>query len=122
MPGNVPRRKSRAARVGANPAAAVLMASLTVACGRENGAQIDPARLNEELARVMYLVKNAEGFDYQIQVVCRGSGGNALTFICHVDATTPGHPLNEWDETVTCQPVQDVDVPRCATASGYTLQ
>lgn len=72
----------------------------------------------------MYLVTNAQGFDYEIKVACANTATNALRFTCRVDAASPGHPLNSWDETVTCAPswMSEEHIPRCTSASGYALQ
>jgi hypothetical protein len=111
--------RSRAAAI----AIAVLVTGGATACAPSGSDGIDVARMNEELARVMFQVKHAEGFDYdQIDVVCRSTGGDAVEFTCHVDAANPGKPVNAWNETVTCQPASDVATPRCATDSGYSLQ
>jgi hypothetical protein len=93
----------------------------TAGCGGRSG-RIDVAALGDELARVVFFVKNAEGFDYDVRAVCTSSGGDGLHFVCHVDATTRGRQANAWDETISCRPTQAADVPRCVSASGYALQ
>ena len=116
----VPRRKLRAAQNAlAALAIAAFAASATAACGG-SGDRISIAKLNDELERVVFQVKLGQGFDYEVHVACASSG--ALTFTCRVDATTPGRPVNSWDEIVTCVPPRHADVPRCTTASGYALQ
>jgi hypothetical protein len=119
----VTNTKARRARTRAAAFAGILLVlSVTAACGGAGGSRIDPARLADELGRVVFQVKNAQGFDYHVGVRCSSDGGDGLRFTCHVEATTPGRPLNAWDETVTCRPPQHADIPRCATASGYSLQ
>ncbi len=118
----MPRLTSRAARGAvAKLVVAAFVVSIATACGGGSGNRVDVGKLEDELTRVVYQVKHAEGFDYEVRVACSPGGGDALRFTCHVDATTPGRPGNSWDETVTCRPPA-ADVPRCASASGYALQ
>jgi hypothetical protein len=103
-------------------AAAALVSSAATACGGGAGGHAEIARLDDELERVMFEVKLAQGFNFDVNVDCSSNGSDTLHFTCRVVATTPGRPANAWDEIVTCQPPQHADIPRCTTASGYALE
>jgi hypothetical protein len=104
-------------------AAAALLLFAAAGCGTGSDDAINVPRLQEQLTRVVFQDKLAQGFDYpRIQVTCASPSADGLTFTCHVNAFPNGHPVNSWDEAVTCEPPQHADTPRCTTASGYALQ
>ena len=103
--------------------ATAFLAFAAAGCGTASDDTIDAARMNEQLARIVFQIKLAQGFDFpRIHVTCEGASSDGLHFTCHVAAKRPRWPLNEWDETVSCQPPGDTDTPRCTTNSGYALQ
>lgn len=126
-PGPSPRRSNVLLWIVAGGGALLAVLVLAVALTRsQTGSaapgEISPARLNGELASIIYLQKLAQGFDFHVHVVCQPNQGDLLHFACGVEATTAGRPPVFWTEFVTCAGPGEARAQRCQTASGYSLQ
>ena len=105
-------------------AAVVALILLVPGCHRtSSGEHIDVAALQRQMDAVIGLqLMAAHFYDRRLAVSCSQTESDGLHFSCHVFATNPTLPTQEWFDNVTCDPPGDPAVPRCFSDHGEALQ